>query len=166
MIDTLRLEPAALLPGASLADVCEHFRQNYAVSRSAEPHDQPYVLTEEDEKCGPKWAWCLVVDDESLQSIQSGPEPFGPTPPEGTDPFDIRTNAFDVFVKLLSKDYTTMEKPVVLAAQGRRGGGRRKEWNGWLKFSIDRIKGAFEETAQGDPETYFESPDKIVLFSV
>jgi hypothetical protein len=47
LIDTSRLDAAAYLPGASLADVCTHFRQNYADGLDPE---KEYDL----EKCGPK----------------------------------------------------------------------------------------------------------------
>lgn len=152
MIDTMRLEPAAYLPGASLVDVCTHFRQHYADPAS-----------DDDEKCGPKWSWCLVVDDDSLKSIESGPEPIGHTRPENKYDWQLSQNAYAVFVNLLSIDYTTIE-PVVLSVQSRTGGGRRRVWNGWLKFSIITLKAAYSETASGDPETFFESPDKIVEF--
>lgn len=163
-IDALRLDVGAYLPGASLADVCTHFREHYAVTTGVEFHDGPYQPTDDDEKCGPRYDWCLVVDDEAFQSLESGPEPIGPTPPENAEPFRLRRNASEVFVTLLSKDYTTMEKPVVLSAQGRGGTGRRTEWNGWLRFSIVHLNGAYAETYSGDPETYFESPDELVGF--
>ncbi|CAO2654547.1 Nn.00g112800.m01.CDS01 [Neocucurbitaria sp. VM-36] len=166
LIDTLRLQPAAYLPGASLSDVCTHFRQHHAFITDPDSfHDGlNHEATDNDFKCGPKYDWCLVVDDESLQSIECGPEPIGPTPPKDACPWDLKRNAREVFVKLLSKEYTTMEKPVVLSAQSRSGGGRRIEWNGWLKFSPVMLMQAFEETDSGDPETYFEDPNKLVCF--
>lgn len=103
----------------------------------------------------PKYSWCLVIDDEALQSIEAAPEPIGPTPPEGAHPADLAYQAVDAFVKLLSASYTTMEKPKVLAAQGRRGTGRKIEWNGWLKFSPVMLMGVFSETCSGDINTHF-----------
>jgi hypothetical protein len=51
LIDTLRLQSAAYLPGASLADVCEHFRQNagYFLGAGGE-------FIEEGYSCGPETA--------------------------------------------------------------------------------------------------------------
>ncbi|KAF1938576.1 hypothetical protein EJ02DRAFT_425599 [Clathrospora elynae] len=165
LIDTFRLQPAAYLPGASLADVCTHFRQHYAVIIDPEREFDPdYEASLDPEKYGPKYGWYLVIDDETLQSIESAPEPIGPTPPEGVRPADLAYQADKAFVKLLSGSYTTMEKPVFLSAQGRGGTGRRKEWNGWLKFSPVMLMRVFRETDSGDIETYFLEPDKLVEF--
>lgn len=157
LIDTLRLDAAAYLPGASLADVCTHFRQNYADGLDPEKDCDP-------EKCGPKYRWCLVVDDEALQSIESAPEPIGPTPPEGVHPWDLALQADKAFVILLSRSHTTMKKPVLLSAQGRGGTGRRSEWNGWLKLSPVMLMRVYRETDSGGIETHFRAPDELVEF--
>jgi hypothetical protein len=157
LIDTLRLQPAAYLPGASLAAVCEHFRQNYAVLDYNDPLNE--------DKNGHKYEWCLVIDDEALQSIGSVPDPIGPTPPDGANPLDLAFQAMEAFVILLDKDHTTMEKPEVLAAQGRGGTGRRTEWNGWLKFSLTDFMRVYQELDHSDDiKTYFRGEDKIVRF--
>jgi hypothetical protein len=150
-IDTLRLEPAAYLPGASLADVCTHFRQHYTQIPDLDP-----------ELFGPKYGWCLVIDDESLQSIESAPEPIGPTPPEGVHRNVLSYQAHKAFVKLLSGSYTTTEKPEVLAASGRGGTGHRIEWNGWLKFSPVMLMEVYRETDSGDIKTFFRDPDTLI----
>jgi hypothetical protein len=155
-IDSLRLQPAAYLPGASLADVCEHFRQ-YAVSFLGARGE---VI--EGYNCGPKTDWCLIIDDESLNSIGNGPEPIGPTPPEGAMPWTLKRNASEVCVKLLSKDEFTTTEPRVPAAQGRGGIGQRIEWHGWCKFSPVHLMPVFNETYKGDIETYFKHPDKLI----
>ncbi|CAN9186087.1 unnamed protein product [Alternaria alternata] len=131
LIDTLRIQPAAYLPGASLADVCEHFRQN-AVSFLGAGGE----VIEEGYNCGPKTDWCLIIDDDSLDSIENGPEPIGPTPPDDAMPWTLKRSANRVFVKLLSKNEFTTEEPKVLAAQGRGGTGQRVEWHGWCKFYL------------------------------
>jgi hypothetical protein len=169
LVDTLRLQPAAYLSGASLADVCTHFCQHYAViidpEKMYDPHDQDTI--DSFYKSGPKYNWCLIIDDEALQSIESSPEPIGPTPPQGADPDDLAYQAEKAFVKLLSKSYMTMKKPIVLAAQSRGGGarGRTTEWNGWLKFSLVDLMRVFTEADSGDDiTTYFRGPDKLVEF--
>ncbi|KAH7085049.1 hypothetical protein BKA63DRAFT_574078 [Paraphoma chrysanthemicola] len=168
LIDTLRLQPGAYLPGASLADVCTHFRQHYACIIDPERMDDPEyqeVLESYSYKCGPKYGWCLVVDDASLQSIESAPPPVGPTPPEGAKSWELAYNAKSAFLTLLSSDHTTMEKPELLYAQSRNGGGRRTEWNGWLKFSIIDLMRVFEEADSGDDiKTYIRDQDKVVNF--
>ncbi|KAI4657795.1 uncharacterized protein J4E78_006184 [Alternaria triticimaculans] len=88
MIDILRLDPAAYMPGASLDVVCRHFRQHYAQKVFPETMHEPGPSAIQDdipneEKLGPKWAWCIVIDDEALESLENGPEPIGETPPEG-----------------------------------------------------------------------------------
>jgi hypothetical protein len=138
LIDVFRLQPAAYLPGASLAEVCEHFRENFAVI------DYDHPLNED--KNGHKYEWCLVIDDEALQSIESVPDPIGPTPPEGADPRQLSWQASDAFVILLDKDHTLMEKPEVLAVSSRSGKGPRIEWNGWLKFSSASMKSCIMPT--------------------
>jgi hypothetical protein len=155
LIDTSRLDAAAYLPGASLADVCTHFRQNYADGLDPE---KEYDL----EKCGPKYRWCLVIDDNALQSIKSAPVPIGPTPPEGVHPWDLALQADKAFVILLSGSYTNMKKPVLLSAQGRGGTGQRREWNGWSKFSPVMLMRVYRETDSGDIETHFRAPDELV----
>jgi hypothetical protein len=165
IIDTLRLEPAAYLPGASLADVCTHFRQHYAQIIDPEKEFDPeYEASLDSEKFGCKYNWCLVIDDEALKSIENAPEPIGPTPPEGAHPSDLSQQSHMAFVKLLSVSYTTMEKPEVLAASGRGGTGHRIEWNGWLKFSPVMLMRVYRETDSGDIETYFKHEDTLVTF--
>jgi len=157
LIDTLRLQPAAYLPGASLADICEHFRQNAGSFLGAEGE-----VIEEGYNCGPKTDWCLIIDDDSLDSIEHGPEPIGPTPPDDAMPWTLKRNANRVFVKLLSKNEFTTEEPKVLAAQGRGGTGQRVEWHGWCKFSPVYLMPVFNETDKGDIETYCKHPDKLI----
>lgn len=157
LIDTLRLQPAAYLPGTSLADVFEHFRQN-----AGSFLDAGGEIIEEGHNCGPKTDWCLIIDDESLNSIENGPEPIRPTPPEGTMPWTLKRNASKVFVKLLSKDEFTTTEPRLLAAQGRGVTGQRIEWHGWCKFSPVHLMPVFNETDKGDIETYFKHPDKLI----
>jgi hypothetical protein len=157
LIDTVHLQPAAYLPGASLAEVCEHFRQNVGSFLGAGGE-----VIDEDHNCGPKIDWCLIIDDESLDSLVNGPEPIGSTPPEGAMPWTLTRNASKVFVKLLNKDEFTTTKPIVLAAQGRRGTGQRNEWRGWCKFSPVYLLPVFNETDKGDIEAYFEHFDKLI----
>ncbi len=160
LIDTLRLEPATRLPGASLADVCTHFREHYAVDWAKVPESEYQELL--DLKAMPKYDWCIVIDDKVLQSIENGPEPIGPVPPEGVKSFMLAYQANTVFVKLLEKSYITMEKPKLLAAQGRGGTGRRIEWEGWFKFSPVDLMPVYRETDSGDIETHFKGPDEIL----
>jgi hypothetical protein len=157
LIDTFRLQPAAYLPGASLAKVCEHFRENYAVI----DHNDPLNV----EKMGHKYDWCLVIDDEALQSIESVPDPIEPTSREGTDPSKLCWQASDAFVILLGKSHTLMEKPEVLAVSGRSGKGPRIEWNGWLKFSLTDFKRVYEELYHADDiKNWIKDENKIVDF--
>lgn len=157
LIDTLRLEPAAYLPGASLADVCEHFRQNVGSFLGA-----GCEAIEEGYNCGPKTDWCLIIDDDSLDSIENGPQTIVPTPPDDAMPWTLKRNANKAFVKLLSKDEFTTEEPKVLAAQGRGRTGQRIEWHGWCKFSPVYLMPVFNETDNGGIETYLKHPDKLI----
>jgi hypothetical protein len=163
MIRTLRLEPAAYLPGASLADVCAHFRQHHAqiIDREKE-FDPEYEASLDPEKFGAKYNWCLVIDEEALQSIESAPEPIGLTPPEGVPLHRLLEQSSEAFVKLLSVSYTTMEGPELLGVSDRSGTGHRTEWNGWLKFSPTMLKNVWRETDSGNIETYFRDTDTLV----
>jgi hypothetical protein len=162
LIDTLRLEPAAYLPGASLADVCEHFRQHYAITDRDDP------LNDENDKFGPKYDWCLVINDEALQSIESAPQPIGPTPPEGVELWKLASQAYDAFVILLHKNHITMEEPEILAQTGRGGiygNGHTNDWYGWLKFSpVDLMQVFTESSSADDIKSNFKHNDKIVRF--
>lgn len=167
IIDKLRLEPAGYFPGASLADVCTHFRENHAYIVDRERRFQPEYEKELQEtqgwKCGPKYDWCLVIDDESLESIESAPEPHGPNPPVDANPDDLGWNSVDAWVVLLTKEYTTMT-PMELRAAGRRGQGATM-WPGWLKFSPTMLFKVFEETMYGgDIEDFYKGPDELVEF--
>jgi hypothetical protein len=158
LIDTLRLRPAAYLPGASLATVCEHFRQHFAVT----DYDDPL----NDEKHGPKYSWCLVITDDALQSIDNSPEPIGPTLPEGADAWMlVYAQTKDIFVVLLDSHHTTMEKPEILAASGRGGKGSTIDWYGWCKVAIDDLMRVFTETQSSDDiKIHFRHNDKILQF--
>jgi hypothetical protein len=153
IIDALRLEPAAYLPGASLAEVCTHYCERY-------------VDDDDDERVGPKHSWCLVIDDKSLHTIESGPEPIGPTPPEGLDSIDLMFNADKVLVTLLYKNYTQLVKePSIVSAQGRGGTGRTTTWEGWLRIYILDLMRVCEELRHGgDIEQYKRGPDNVVDF--
>jgi hypothetical protein len=153
IIDALRLEPAAYLPGASLAEVCTHYCERY-------------VDDDDDERVGPKHSWCLVIDDKSLHTIESGPEPIGPTPAEGLDSIDLMFNADKVLVTLLYKNYTQLVKePSIISAQGRGGTGRTTTWEGWLRIYILDLMRVCEELRHGgDIEQYKRGPDNVVDF--
>ncbi|KAF2995032.1 hypothetical protein E8E13_000319 [Curvularia kusanoi] len=155
LIDALRLEPAAYLPGASLAEVCTHFRQHHA--RISDP---PELL--DSEMTSPKYSWCLVIDDESLQSIEAAPEPIGTSPPPGVPSWDLVFQAENAFVILLSASYITMEKPVVISASIDMR--QRTEWTGWLKFSPVILMDVFDQTFSGDIEIHFRGHDKLLEF--
>jgi hypothetical protein len=152
IIDALRLEPAAYLPGASLAEVCTHYCEHYVDDKDVE-------------KGGPKYSWCLVIDDKSLQTIDSGPESIGSTPPEGLDSLDLMFNAEGVFVTLLYKKYMQIvKKPVITSAQGRGGTGRTTTWEGWLRIYILHLMRVYEELEHGgDIEQYKRGPDNILI---
>jgi hypothetical protein len=163
-IDSLRLRPAAYLPGASLADVCAHFNQNYYDYIDPERKDDAEYLEDIDYLQGqPNYNWCLIVDDESLRSIENGPEPIGTTPPENAKQYELTQNADEVFVTFLSRDYTTM-KPRQLSCNNRNGVGGLY-WYGWLKFSPVALMRVWDEVYHGgDIETYYEGPDKLLSF--
>jgi hypothetical protein len=167
LIDTLRLEPAGYFPGASLADVCTHFRENHAYIIDREREYQPEYERELQDtqgwKCGPKYDWCLVIDGDSLKSIESAPEPHGPSPSEDANPEDLGWDSVDAWVILLTKEYTTMTPPVLRAA-GRRGQGTTK-WPGWLKFSPTMLFNVFRQTNSGGGiENFYKGPDELVEF--
>jgi hypothetical protein len=67
LIDTLRLEPAAYLPGVPLANVCRHFRKHFAdgVDPEGETESDDDAASYDSDKYGPKWNWFLVIDDEA-----------------------------------------------------------------------------------------------------
>ncbi|KAI4943282.1 hypothetical protein J4E91_009481 [Alternaria rosae] len=166
MIDNLRLDPAAYMPGASLDVVCKHFRQHYAQKVFPETMHEPGPPAIQDdipdeEKLGPKWSWCIVIDDEALESLENGPEPIGDTPPEGVSPRQLQHNAKNAFVKLLSGMKTTMEKPQVMSASGRAGAGVGTVWNGWLKFSPVDLMGVWIHAEGGIIEDVFDGEDKL-----
>jgi hypothetical protein len=144
LIDTLRLEPAACLPGASLNDACEHFREHHA--RIFDPDCYEAL---EDTRCGPKWDWCIVIDDQALNGIDGAPEPIGHVLPEGLERDDLIFRADTVRAKLLSKSYSTMKEPRVLSAAGRGGAGPKNVWVGWLEFTPDELMGVFTEADGG-----------------
>ncbi|KAI2478203.1 hypothetical protein Ptr902_10398 [Pyrenophora tritici-repentis] len=162
-IDTLRLKLAAYLPGASLSEVCTHFCQHYGqIADPTRRFNPEYEASLDPEKLGPQYNWCLVIDDECLDSLQCAPEPTGPNPPEDLHPSFLASSAGYVFVKMLSAYHNTMEKPGVLASQGRGGMRRRRiEWNGWLMFSPVDIMRAFREADTGEFETLFEGEDEL-----
>ena len=163
-IDTLRLKPAAYLPGASLEEVCTHFGQHYGqITDPKKRFDPKYEASLDPDKRGPEYSWCLIIDDECLQGLELSPEPIGPRPLADVDFAALESNT-DMFVKMLSRYYNTMEKPEILAAQGRGGTGRRIEWNGWLKFSPVQMMHAFREANVSEVETWFSSEDEIVNF--
>jgi hypothetical protein len=142
LIDILRLQPAAYLPGGSLASVCEHFRQHYAVTDRDDPLD--------DEKLGPKYTWCLVITDDALQSIENAPDPIGPTPPEGVNASElVYQHMKNMFVVLLNKNHTTMEKPEILASTGRGRNGHTIDWYGWCKVAVEDMMRIWTETDSG-----------------
>lgn len=158
LIDALRLEPAAYLPGASLAEVCTHFRQQHSVISDLEHQE---LL--DSEMSSPKYSWCLVIDDEALQSIEAAPEPVGPSPPAGVHPSRLVFQAKNAFVILLSASYITIEKPILLSAKGC-GTRWRNEWTGWLKFSPVILMDVFDETFSGDIEIHFRGHNKLLEF--
>jgi len=167
MIDILRLDPAAYMPGASLDVVCRHFRQHYAQKVFPETMGEPGPPAIQDdipdeEKLGPKWAWCIVIDDEALESLENGPEPVGDAPPEGVNPLKLAYNAKEAFVKLLSGMKTTMEGPEVIAAAGRPGSGcPQTVWNGWLKFSPVDLMGVWIQAESNGIIDMFYGEDKL-----
>lgn len=161
LIDTLRLQPAAYFPDASLAEVCSHFRQHYAVILDSEQQEKGALL--DAEMSSPKYSWCLVIDDEALQSIEAAHRPIGLLPQAGVHPSHLALQAKDAFVKLLSTSYVTMENPFVLAAKGCNTRWRN-EWTGWLKFSPVMLMDVFDETLSGDIEIHFRGHDKLLEF--
>ncbi|CAG5180922.1 uncharacterized protein ALTATR162_LOCUS9504 [Alternaria atra] len=145
LIDTLRLQSAAYLPGASLSDIYGHFRKNAGSLLGAGGE-----LIEEGHNCGSKTDWCLITNDELLNSIENRSEPIVPMSLEGAMPWTLTRNASKVFVKLFSKDEFTTTELRVLAAQGQTGPGQRTEWHGWCKFSPVHLMSVFNETDKGD----------------
>jgi hypothetical protein len=117
----------------------------------------------DEDKIGPKFDRCLVIDNEVLQSIESGSEPIGPGLPDGRAARSRAYGAYKMFVKLLCKTYTTMERPHMLDAMSRSGLGGVK-WEGWLTFSpVDFVR-VYDELQSGDIETYCNGPDKVIAF--
>jgi hypothetical protein len=53
IVDALRLTPAAYLPSASLGEACAHFCRGF-------------VDTDEVEQVGPRYSWCMVINNTSL----------------------------------------------------------------------------------------------------
>jgi hypothetical protein len=142
IIDALRLIPAAIMPNASLSEVCNHFRVHHARLLDPERLYEPGYQDAYNEEglFGPKYQWCMVIDDEALESFDADD---------------------DAFAKLLSGRYTTMEKSVALTAKSRDGTGG-KQWNGWFKFSADMLKNVFEVVDEGEIETYFRGEDELI----
>jgi hypothetical protein len=112
----------------------------------------------------PKYGWCLVIDDEALQSIEAVPQPVGLTLPEGVCRLSVMFQARKAFVKLLSAYYhSDVEESRVLYAE-IPGGGNPIVWIGWLKFSPVILMDVFDETLDGDIDTYYEGPDALLRF--
>jgi hypothetical protein len=163
LLDALRLDPATRLPGASLAKVRTHFREHYACITELKLHEAGCQEDFDEDKIGPKFNRCLVIDDQVLQSIESGPEPAVPGLPDSVKSCDRAYDAYEVFVKLLCKTYTTMERPHMLNGKGRMGLGGT-EWEGWLKFSpVDFVR-VYDELQSGNIEPYYKGPDTILRF--
>ncbi|KAI2477124.1 hypothetical protein Ptr902_11666 [Pyrenophora tritici-repentis] len=88
MIDASSLEPICYMLKASL-DVCKHFCLNYVPrccpEKTHESGPQDDIIDKE--RCGPRWRWCIVIDDEALESLEKAPEPIGDTSTERRSPF-------------------------------------------------------------------------------
>jgi hypothetical protein len=144
IIDALRLVPAAILPNASLSEVCTHFRTHYARILDSERLYEPGYQEAYNEEglIGPKYEWCMVIDDEALKSFDADADD-------------------DTFAKLLSGDYTEMKKPLALSAKYRDGTGGT-QWNGWFKFRAGMLKDVFEVVDELEIETYFHGEDEFI----
>jgi hypothetical protein len=140
IIDALRIVPAAIMTNASLSEVCTHFRAHHARLLDPERLYEPGYQDAYNEEglFGPKYQWCMVIDDEALKSFDADD---------------------DASVKLLSERYTTMEKPVALSAK-YRDGTRGIQWKRWFKFSADMLKNVFEVAGEGGIEFSFRRKDE------
>jgi hypothetical protein len=144
IIDALRLVPAAIMPNASLSEVCTHFRTHYArILDSKRLYEPGYQDAYNEEGLfGLKYEWCMVIDDEALESFDAD-------------------DGYKTLAKLLSGDYTEMEKPVALNAKYRDGAGGT-QWNGWFKFSAAMLKELFEVVDELEIDTYFRGEGELI----
>ncbi|KAJ8112318.1 hypothetical protein OPT61_g5288 [Boeremia exigua] len=97
------------MPNASLSEVCTHFRTHYArILDSERLYELGYQDAYNEEGLfGPKYEWCMIIDDEALESFDADDDD-------------------DTFAKLLSGDYVEMKQPVALTAKYRDGTGGTK----------------------------------------
>ena len=146
IVDALRLVPAAIMPNASLSEVCTHFRTHHARILESERLYEPGYQDAWNEEglFGPKYEWCMVIDDEVLESFDADDDYY-------------------TFAKLLDGDYTKMKKPVALTAKYRDGTGGT-QWNGWFKFSAGMLRNVFEVVHDNVYETYFRGEDELLDF--
>ncbi|KAJ6209788.1 hypothetical protein PSV09DRAFT_2258257 [Bipolaris maydis] len=132
MIDTVLLIPAAIMPNALLSE------------RLFEPGYQDTY--NEEGLFSPKHEWCMVIDDEALESFDAD-------------------DGDDTFVKLLSGDYMEMKKPVAITAKYRDGTGEI-QCNGWFKFSASMLKDVFEVVMREKLSRIFVGKMNFVVFDV
>ena len=146
IIDALRLVPAAIMPNASLSEVCTHFRTHHARILESERLYEPGYQDAWNEEglFGPKYEWCMIIDDEALENFDAD-------------------DGYDTFAKLLDGDYTKMKKPVALTAKYRDGTGGT-QWNGWFKFSAGMLRNVCEVVHDNVYETYFRGEDELLDF--
>jgi hypothetical protein len=146
IIDALRLVPAAIMPNASLSEVCTHFRTHHARIFDSERRYEPGYQEAYNEEglMGPKYEWCMIIDDEALENFDAD-------------------DGYDTFAKLLDGEYVTMKKPVALNAKYRDGTGGT-QWNGWFKFSASTLMEVFEVVHTSSYTTYFNGEDELLDF--
>ncbi|CAN9384606.1 unnamed protein product [Alternaria alternata] len=146
IIDALRLVPADIMPNASLSEVCTHFRIHHARIFDSERRYEPGYQEAYDEEglMGPKYEWCMVIDDEALENFDADDD-------------------YHTFAKLLDGEYVMMKKPVALNAKYRDGTGGT-QWNGWFKFSAGTLREVFEVVHTGSFTTYFNGEDELLDF--
>ncbi|KAF2460034.1 hypothetical protein BDY21DRAFT_361897 [Lineolata rhizophorae] len=149
ILDTLRLVPAARLPGASLDDVRAHFR-THIDEVSPEPHVR-------EDKFGPGYSWCLVVDDESLASVEAGPEPLTELP-EGTRYRKATVAETGVWVRAVHVGWDG--RPKVVAQMGRGKSGQIV-WEGSLKVCPRAMMKLWWRAWDGEVTKEFRGADKV-----
>lgn len=157
-VDKLRLNPAAYLPGASLADVSAHFRKHHSSDPEPERRDDDEyrMWQQEREVTGIQDSWCIVIDDDALQSLENV-EPYNPVAEEQARARTVaqKVKREEAWVHMVSEYYGIVEPRQVDAVHFL--------WEGWFRCSPSSLIDVYDETRYGgDIENFYKGPDVLL----
>ncbi|KAI8935074.1 hypothetical protein NX059_007669 [Plenodomus lindquistii] len=156
LIDSLHLRPISHMSGASLANICQHFKTHHIVPLDKDSMAWRDQYHKEDttsyHEHGKKHDFCLVITDDAFASMREGTHSLSPDFPRETLP-----NQGKEFVVLLHREFDTMTRQV-LSASGRAGNGEGTVWEGWMRVSPCAFFGLYEDS---DWLTFFEGVNVV-----